>query len=79
MGVFWDVAPCNLDAVDGISEVRTASIIRAMMEAVLTSETSVYSIETTRRYIREEFRPHIRRRENLKFHVTLFTSLLQHG
>jgi hypothetical protein len=43
-----------------ISEVRTASIIRViilMMEAVRTSETSVYSNETARRYIPEGSHP----------------------
>jgi hypothetical protein len=42
--------------VDGISEVVTASVVRAsalMMEAVRTSETSVYFYETTRRNIPE--------------------------
>jgi hypothetical protein len=36
-----------------VSEVRAASIIRAMMEVVRTSETSVYYNETTRRNIPE--------------------------
>jgi hypothetical protein len=44
--------------------VRAASIA-LMMEAVRTSETSVYS-ETTRRYIPEGSNLHTRRRENLK-------------
>jgi hypothetical protein len=53
---FWDVAPCSLVEVDDVSEVRTVSIIRArlialMMEAVRISETSVYFHETSRRYI----------------------------
>jgi hypothetical protein len=47
--------------------VRTA-IIRAMM-AVRTSETSVYSNETTRRYIPEGSKLHTRYRENLKYHI----------
>jgi hypothetical protein len=34
-----------------VSEVRTASIIRAMTEAVRTSETSVYFHDTSQRYI----------------------------
>jgi len=38
------------------------------MEAVHTSETSVYFNETTRRSIPESYNFHIRRRENLKFH-----------
>jgi hypothetical protein len=51
MRIFWDTAQCNLVGVD-ISEVRTASIIR-VMEAEHTSETSVYSNETTLRCIPE--------------------------
>jgi hypothetical protein len=38
--VFWDVAPCSL--------------IAKMMEAVSTSETSVHSNETIRRYNPED-------------------------
>jgi hypothetical protein len=41
-----------------ISEVRTASIIRAMMEAVHTSETSVHFNVTARRYIPEDSKLH---------------------
>jgi hypothetical protein len=48
---FWDTAPCSLVEVEHVSEVRTASIVRAMMDAVRTSETSVYFNETARRYI----------------------------
>jgi hypothetical protein len=53
------------------SEVRNASIIRAintiilMMEALRTSETSVYFMEITRRYIPAGYHLHTRRRENL--------------
>jgi hypothetical protein len=36
-----------------ISEIRTASIISLMMQAVHNSETSVYFKETTWRYIPE--------------------------
>jgi hypothetical protein len=43
-----------------------------MMEAVRTSETSVYFNETTRRFISEGCHLHIRRRENLKSHVTVY-------
>jgi hypothetical protein len=51
----------------GVSEVNTASIIRAViMEAVRTSETSVHSNEGTRRYIPEESKLHTRRIEDLK-------------
>jgi len=45
-----------------VSEVRTASIIRAiislMMEAVHTSETSVYFSVTTWHYIAEDSKLH---------------------
>jgi hypothetical protein len=40
-----------------------------MMEAVRTSETSVYSNETTLRYIPEGSQLHSRSRENLKSHI----------
>jgi hypothetical protein len=33
MTTFWDVAPCSLVKETDVSEVRIASIIRAMMEA----------------------------------------------
>jgi hypothetical protein len=39
-----------------------------MMEAVRTSETSVYFNETTQRCIQEGYLPHTRCRENLKSH-----------
>jgi hypothetical protein len=53
--------------------LRTASIIRAviilMMQAVRTSETSVYYKETQRSNIPEGSNLHTRRRVNLKSHV----------
>jgi hypothetical protein len=45
-----------------------------MMEAIRTSETSVYFHETTRRYVQERCR-HTRRRENLKLTLSLCSSL----
>jgi hypothetical protein len=55
-----------------VSEVRTASIIRAvialMMEAVRTSETSVNLNVSTLRYIPEDSELHTCRRENPKFY-----------
>jgi hypothetical protein len=50
-----------------VSEVLIASIIRAMSEAVSTSEALVSLYQTTRRYIPEDSHLHARRRENLKF------------
>jgi hypothetical protein len=41
------------------------------MEAVHTSETSLHSNETTRRYIPEDSKRHNRHRENLKSHIFL--------
>jgi hypothetical protein len=40
-----------------------------MMEAARTSETSVDIQVRTRQYIPEDSELHIRRRENLKFHM----------
>jgi hypothetical protein len=51
MSTFWDIAPYSL------GEVYRRFIIRAMMEAVHTSETSVYLNETTRCYIPECCQP----------------------
>jgi hypothetical protein len=55
VSAFWDIAPCSLIEVD-----RRFTL---MMEAVHTSEMSVYS-ETTRQYIPEE--------SNLQHHPDLF-------
>jgi hypothetical protein len=52
-----------------VSEVRTASIITAMMEEVRASETSVCFYETTRLYIPESCHLHIRRREKKKSYL----------
>jgi hypothetical protein len=40
-----------------------------MMEAVRTSETSVHSNESTRRYIPDDSKRHTRRRDNLKSYM----------
>jgi hypothetical protein len=40
------------------------------MDAVRTSKTSLYSNESTRRYISEDSNPHTRRPENLKSHIS---------
>jgi hypothetical protein len=52
-----------------VSEVLAASIIRAMMNAIRTSETSVDIHLRTWQYIPEDSELHIRRRENLKSHI----------
>jgi hypothetical protein len=64
MTALWDVARSvvSLKYTD-VSEVRTASIIRAIIALMI-----VYFIETTRRYIPECCHLYIRRRENLKSH-----------
>jgi hypothetical protein len=65
MIAFRDMAPCNL-----VEVVCSASIIKGfitlIMEAVSTSEISVYSNETTRRCIPEGSNIHIRRLENVE-------------
>jgi hypothetical protein len=60
--------------LNDVSEVHTASIIKAMMEAVRISESSVNINSTTRRYIPEDFKLHTRHRKNLKFHMLLTSS-----
>jgi hypothetical protein len=65
-----DVAPCNHVEVDGRFR-GVYSIIRAMTEAVRTSEKSVNFNVTTRRYIPEDSKLHTRRREKLKSHKTI--------
>jgi hypothetical protein len=67
MAVFWVVVPCSLVEVSDDSEVLAASIIRAMMEAESTSETSV-NFYQARHNNPEDSHPHTRRRENLKSH-----------
>jgi hypothetical protein len=51
-----------------VSGVRTASIIRAMIKAADTSETSVNIYLTTRQYSLEDSKLYTRNRENLKSH-----------
>jgi hypothetical protein len=54
MRAFCDIASCGLAGVADVSDGRTASIIRAMKNAVCTTETSLFSRETARRYITED-------------------------
>jgi hypothetical protein len=54
-----------------VSEVHTASDIRAMMEAVRASETLVNINFTTRHYIPEDSKRHTRLLENMKSHMDL--------
>jgi hypothetical protein len=56
-----------------ISEVFTASIIRAMIEAVIAPDTSVNFHETARCNIPEECHFYISRRENLNSHTLQFS------
>jgi hypothetical protein len=62
-----------------VSEVRAASIVRAMMEAAHTSETSVDVQLRTQQCIPDDSELHTRRIDNLKFHniqnVSLFTTI----
>jgi hypothetical protein len=50
-------------------------MITLIMEAVRSSETSVYSNETTRRNIPEDSKRHIRHRENLKYDKSILVEL----
>jgi hypothetical protein len=43
MTAFWDIARCNLFEIHDVSEVCTTPVRAMIMEAVRTSETSVYS------------------------------------
>lgn len=73
MAVFYEVAPCRL--ID-ISEVLVASIIRVMIEAVGTSETSTifsnYNVLTTMSEVNILC---TRYRGNPKFKLSILTSL----
>jgi hypothetical protein len=69
MTAFWDNASCSLLQADRRSEVRTATIIRPMMWAVRTSETSVYFHESAQSNITESCHLHIRCRQNLKAQI----------
>jgi hypothetical protein len=69
IGAFWDVTPCSLFGVDRRFRGAYNLHYRPDEEAVRTSETSVYSKETTGRYIQEDSNLHTRCRENLKSYV----------
>jgi hypothetical protein len=70
MTVFWDVEPCSLVDVYG-RYIGAVFIVKAMMEAESTSETSVTFYQTTRRNIPEDSNFHACRRENLKSHIQI--------
>jgi hypothetical protein len=55
----------------------TLQMIREMMEAVSSSETSVSNNQSTRCYIPEDHHLHTRRRENLKSHPLKFCSFVR--
>jgi hypothetical protein len=57
-----------------VRTIQHQGFITLMMEAVRTSETSVYSNENTWRYIPEGFNHHTGRRENLKSYELLPSS-----
>jgi hypothetical protein len=77
MGVFGFV-PHNLVEVTDVSEVLSASVIRALialvMETISTSETSVNTYNTTRRYNSADSLFHSPRRENLILNIFAFIS-----
>jgi hypothetical protein len=53
MTAFWNIAPCSLVEVDR----HFRGFIALMIDAVPTTEMSVYFKETTRRYIPESCHP----------------------
>jgi hypothetical protein len=57
-----------------VSEVRAASIMAQIMEAIRTSETSVNFNVTTRRCVPEDSKFYTRRGENLKSHQIILLS-----
>jgi hypothetical protein len=59
MNDFRDVASCSLIKLTDVTEVLTASIIRAMIEAVSISEASFIFYETTRSSIQEDSHLHV--------------------
>jgi hypothetical protein len=69
MIALWDIASCSLVEVD--RHFRRA----LMMEAVRTSETSVYFNKTTWCYIPEVCHLHSCHGENLKSHVVVAISI----
>jgi hypothetical protein len=55
MIAFWDIAPCSTVEVDRRFRGVSCRHQKVTMEAVRTSETSVYFNGTTRRYIPEGY------------------------
>jgi hypothetical protein len=73
MTAFWDVATCSLTELDRHSRgayclYHQTDYMALMMEAVRTSETSVYFYEITRHCIPEGCHLHTHRHENFKCH-----------
>jgi hypothetical protein len=54
MATLCDIVSCSLKKYTNVSEVRTASIIALVLEAVRIVETPVYFKETTRHCSRSE-------------------------
>jgi hypothetical protein len=71
----WDVAPCNPIGVNRrfrgayCFNLQGDEFTALKIEAVRTTETSLYSNQTTRRYMPEGSNFHTRRRESLKYHI----------
>jgi hypothetical protein len=70
--VFWDVAPFSHVEVDRRFRNMYCLHHQGLPDnAVRTFETSVSFNVTTQRYIPEDSKHHIRRRENLKYHIVI--------
>jgi hypothetical protein len=74
----WDTVAQNMTHTKGQSYLKHCRLvlctrglwaIALMMEAIHTYETSVYSSNSTRRYIPKDFHLYARRRENLKYRI----------
>jgi hypothetical protein len=76
MAVFWVVILCSLvEVYRRFSGMVADSIIRAMMEAASTSETSVNFYRTTQRYSPED--SHLRNSIQFSSLIKVFTNIKQ--
>jgi hypothetical protein len=74
MAVFWVVTPCRLVWVTDFQRSILSSSSTPLMEAVRTSETSVNSHQSTRRYNPQGSHLHTHRRENSKSYAVFAVS-----
>jgi hypothetical protein len=70
MTVVWVIGPHVPRKITDVSKIVTAFIIKAIMEAISTSETSLNLYQNTLHNIPETCRFYNRHRENLKLNLT---------